>query len=272
MNLEKNQSINAISIEGVSLSIGEKQLLRSVSLNVKKGSLTAILGPNGVGKTTLLKCLLGMVKPSSGSIKVHGNDLGSYSRSGLARELAYVPQLLETKVGFTVLEFVMMGRYAYQSGFGYSDQEGLEVCEVALDKVGMCDFSKRTLDTLSGGERQKVCIAAALAQQSSILILDEPTAHLDPYQRDEIQSLLADIARQDGLSVLAVTHDLNWVSMDFDYLCGMKQGEVVVNDSVDEAFNEKNLFQVFGVEFTMVDHPITKRSMVLPSARKESEC
>ena len=263
---------DVIRIGALSHYIGEKQLLNAVSLDLRKGSLTALLGENGAGKTTLLKCLLGIVKPSSGSLEICGEDIQSYSRIGLARELAYVPQLLESKVDFTVLDFVMMGRYAYQGGFSYHDKDGAEVVKEALNKVGMSDFSNRTLHTLSGGERQKVCIAAALAQQSSILILDEPTAHLDPYQRDEIQSLLAHIAKQEGLSVLVVTHDLNWVSMSFDYMYGMKLGKVVVNGAVDEVFNQDNLHQLFGVDFTMIEHPVTKRLMVLPSVRKETRC
>jgi len=179
---------------------------------------------------------------------------------------------IESKVGFTVIDFVMMGRYAHQGGFSNSDTEGLKIATEALEKVGMPDFSKRTLHTLSGGERQKACLAAALAQQSSILILDEPTAHLDPYQRDEIQSLLTNIAKQDDLSVLAVTHDLNWTSMDFDYLYGMKQGEVIVSGSVSKEFNPNNLHRLFGVDFTTVEHPITKRLVIIPSVRKEKKC
>ena len=274
MEKTERDSLDVIRIEALSHHIGEKQLLNAVSLNLRKGSLTALLGENGAGKTTLLKCLLGIMKTSSssGSLEVCGEDVQSYSRIGLAREIAYVSQLLESKVDFTVLDFVMMGRYAYQGGFSYHDKGGAEVVKEALDKVGMSNFSNRTLHTLSGGERQKVCLAAALAQQSSILILDEPTAYLDPYQRDEIQSLLADIAKQEGLSLLVVTHDLNWVSMNFDYMYGMKQGKVVVNGTVEEVFNQDNLHQLFGIDFTMIEHPVAKRLMILPSVGKGTKC
>ena len=270
--MQDRQREMAIQIEGISLSIGDKELLRSASLEVRKGCMTALLGANGAGKTTLLKCLLGMIKPSVGEIFINEQTINSYSRPALARELAYVPQLLEAKVGFTVLDFVMMGRYAHQGGFTHADKEGTEIARSALDTVSMSQFSSSSMQTLSGGERQKICIAAALAQQSPILILDEPTAHLDPYQRDEIHVLLSDIAKQDGLSVLAVTHDLNWASMDFDEIYGMKDGEIAIQGSVENVFNQVNLHQLFGVEFTMINHPVNKRLMVIPSVRKEREC
>ncbi len=263
------RSPNAISIDGLSLSIGKSQLLDNVSLRVKQDSMTAIIGANGAGKTTLLKCLLGLLKPNAGRIEVNGMDVKSYSRTELAHELAYVPQLLEASVPFTVLDFVMMGRYAHEGGFGYRDKDGEKIANSALERVHMSDFAQRTLQTLSGGERQKVCIAAALAQQTPILILDEPSAHLDPRQREEVHSLLTDIAKNDGLSILTVTHDLNWAAMDYDYIFGMKEGRVVTQGSASEVITGESLYALFGVDFTMVPHPETQSPMVIPAIRSE---
>ena len=263
------RSPNAISIDGLSLSIGKSQLLDNVSLRVKQDSMTAIIGANGAGKTTLLKCLLGLLKPNAGRIEVNGMDVKSYSRTELAHELAYVPQLLEASVPFTVLDFVMMGRYAHEGGFGYRDKDGEKIANTALERVHMSGFAQRTLQTLSGGERQKVCIAAALAQQTPILILDEPSAHLDPRQREEVHSLLTDIAKNDGLSILTVTHDLNWAGIDYDYIFGMKEGRVVTQGSASEVITGESLYALFGVDFTMVPHPETQSPMVIPAIRSE---
>jgi ABC-type cobalamin/Fe3+-siderophores transport system ATPase subunit len=258
----------SIEIKDLSLSIGKSKLLDGVSLHVDAGSLVALVGANGAGKTTLLKCLLGLMKPDAGAIEVNGKHTKQYTRPELARQLAYVPQLLEASVPFTVLDFVMMGRYAHESGFAFGDEEGVVVAKNALERINMSHFSGRSLQTLSGGERQKVCIAAALAQQSPILLLDEPSAHLDPRQREEVHEILSDIAKMDQLSILTVTHDLNWAAMDFDVIFGLKQGRVVVEGSSSEVMTQENLHSIFGVNFTLMSHPETGNPVVIPSVRK----
>jgi len=262
-------SIPSISIQDLSLSIGKSCLLDNVSLEVEAGSMVAIIGSNGAGKTTLLKCLLGLMKPDSGTLKVNGKLTSQYSRPELARELAYVPQLLEASVPFTVLDFVMMGRYAHEGGFSSGDEDGLRVAKNALKRIEMSHFESRTIQTLSGGERQKICIAAALAQESPILILDEPSAHLDPRQREEVHSILSEIAQTDQLTILTVTHDLNWAAMEYDYIYGMSQGRVLVEGSTEEVITQEDLHKVFGVCFTLIPHPETGKPMVIPSIRKE---
>jgi len=261
--------VEAIHIENVSLKLGGSQILGDVSLRVGRGESVAVIGSNGAGKTTLLKCLLGLLKPDSGTIKVNGKLTSEYTRPELARQLAYVPQLLEASVPFTVLDFVMMGRYAYEDGFACGDRDGQAIAEQALERVNMSHFSKRTIQTLSGGERQKICVAAALAQQAPILILDEPSAHLDPRQREEVHGLLSEIAESDGLSVLSVTHDLNWAAMNFDYIFGMSQSRVVVEGTPDALMTQENLHKVFGVNFSLMPHPQTGKPMVIPAVREE---
>lgn len=258
---------HSIAIDRVSLSIGQSQLLDDISIKVRQGSMTAIIGANGAGKTTVLKCLLGLVQPSSGCVEVNGKDVNLYSRVDLARELAYVPQLLNSSVPFTVLDFVMMGRYAHEGGFRYKDKDGEMVAMEALQRVNMSKFSDRELQTLSGGERQKVCLAAALAQESKILILDEPSAHLDPRQCEEVHQLLTGVAESSGLTILTVTHDLNWAAMDYDYVFGMKDGRVVAEGLASEVITGDGLRALFGVDFTIVSHPDIERGMVVPTVR-----
>lgn len=251
------------------MSVGPSPLLEGVSLTLAKGERVAIVGSNGAGKTTLLKCLLGLMSAQSGTIEIDGVDSSKYSRLELARRIAYVPQLLEASVPFTVMDFVMMGRYAHEGGWSYRDKEGLEVAKACLESIGMMEFATRTISTLSGGERQKVCLAAALAQQAPILILDEPSAHLDPRQREEVHRILSEIGDQRGLSILAVTHDLNWAAMDYDRMVGMSERRVVFDGTPKEFMTVEHLRAVFGVDFTLCPHPETSKPMMIPTARKE---
>lgn len=258
-----------LRIRNLSLSMGGSCLLDDVSLSVEAGEKVAVVGANGAGKTTLLKCLLGLMTPDAGRIEVNGVLTSDYSRMEMARQLAYVPQLLEASVPFTVLDFVMMGRYAHEGGFSLADDEGVVVAKEALARIGMTRFSHRTIQTLSGGERQKICIAAALVQQSSILVLDEPSAHLDPRQREEVHELLSEIAQSDDLTLLTVTHDLNWAAMDFDRIIGMSEGRVIADGVPKDLMTTENLHAIFGVEFLLCPHPETGKTMVIPSVRKE---
>jgi len=262
-------SVPSITIQNLSLSIGKSQLLDDVSLSVGKGERVAIVGSNGAGKTTLLKCLLGLQAADEGGIEIEGDDAKRLSRVEMARRLAYVPQLLESSVPFTVLDFVMMGRYAHEGGFSFRDEDGLAIAQDSLRQIGMESFAGRTISTLSGGERQKICIAAALAQQSPILVLDEPSAHLDPRQREEIHHILCRIGQQRGITILAVTHDLNWAAMDYDRMVGMSGGRVVYDGKPKDFMTSENLRSVFGVEFALHPHPETGKPMVIPSVRKE---
>jgi len=258
-----------ITIQNLSLSIGKSRLLDDVSLSVAKGERVAIVGANGAGKTTLLKCLLGLIRPDDGVIEIDGVPSQSYSRPMLARQLAYVPQLLEASVPFSVFDFVMMGRYAHEGGWSLRDDEGVAIAREALRRIGMEHFSQRTMSTLSGGERQKICIAAALAQQAPILVLDEPSAHLDPRQREEVHHILSEIGQEQGMTILAVTHDLNWAAMDYDRMIGMAGGRVVYDGSSESVMTVENLQAVFGVEFALYPHPETGKPMVVTSVRKE---
>lgn len=260
----------SIQIKNLTLNIGQSRLLNEVSLSVGQGERVAIVGSNGAGKTTLLKCLLGLLRADDGVIEIDGKMSDDYLRVELARKLAYVPQLLEASVPFSVIDFVMMGRYAHESGWSQCDDEGYQISQDALAQIGMEAFAQRTISTLSGGERQKVCIASALAQQTPILVLDEPSAHLDPRQREEIHHILCDIGRKKGITILAVTHDLNWAAMDYDRMVGMSGGQVIYDGSPEMFMTVENLRAVFGVGFFLYPHPETGKPMVIPSARKES--
>jgi len=179
----------AIDVKNIAYDINGKNILRNVSLTVRKGEYVSIVGPNGAGKTTLLKVMAKILPKNSGNVFVNALPLGSYSQKKLAKILSYVPQGAGAMFPFTVLEFVMMGRYPHLSSFTRISSEDKMAVESAMAITETTQFSENLINTLSGGERQKVFIAAALAQGSSMMLLDEPTTFLDPKRQSEINAI-----------------------------------------------------------------------------------
>jgi iron complex transport system ATP-binding protein len=261
-----------IQASDLNLRIGSTQLLDDACLAIRTGERLAIVGPNGAGKTTLIRCLLGLTQPDSGRIEINGRPLAELSHTELARQLSYVPQQLAERISFTAMEFISMSRYAYGggggggrgAGFKQADEEGMEATEQAIELTGIGHLRHQALSTMSGGERQKVSIAAALAQQTPTLILDEPSAHLDPKQRDIIHGLLAKITREQNISLIVITHDLNWASADFDRIIGMKAGQTMVDAQAGAFMQKQTLIDIFDADWLLHPHPESGRPMVLP--------
>ena len=268
-----------IQASDLNLRIGSTQLLDDASLAISTGERLAIVGPNGAGKTTLIRCLLGLTQPDSGRIEINSRPLAELSHTELARQVSYVPQQLAERISFTAMEFISMSRYAYGggrggggrgAGFKQADKEGMEATEQAIELTGIGHLRHQALSTMSGGERQKVSIAAALAQQTPTLILDEPSAHLDPKQRDIIHGLLAKITREQNISLIVITHDLNWASADFDRIIGMKAGQTMVDAQADAFMQKETLMDIFDANWLLHPHPESGRPMVLPSPPQKS--
>ncbi|MEJ6572888.1 MAG: ABC transporter ATP-binding protein [Akkermansiaceae bacterium] len=259
--------MNSIHVQNLSFRIGKRLLLDDVSLHADTGERIAIVGPNGAGKTTLLRCLLGFIYGESGVIKLNENPLTQLSRQEIARMIGYVPQQLDHDIPFTVLEFIMMSRYAHAQSGGLipKDPDGDQIARQATERTGIQHLENQSMSTLSGGERQKVNIAAALAQQTPILVLDEPSSHLDPKQRESIQQLLGEIGRKSKTTILAVTHDLNWAAMDFDRIIGMSDGRVIADAPPVEFMTSEILHQIFNAHWTVQPHPESGLPMILPT-------
>ena len=269
----QTDSTPIIQASDLNLRIGSTQLLDDASLAISTGERVAIVGPNGAGKTTLIRCLLGLTQPDSGRIEINSRALAELSHTELARQVSYVPQQLAERISFTAMEFISMSRYAYgggggrgaRAGFKQADEEGMEATEQAIELTGIGHLRHQALSTMSGGERQKVSIAAALAQQTPTLILDEPSAHLDPKQRDIIHGLLAKITREQNISLIVITHDLNWASADFDRIIGMKAGQTMVDAQAHAFMKKQTLMDIFDADWLLHPHPESGRPMVLPS-------
>jgi len=255
---------SAIKIENVSFAIGSKEILRDVSFSVVENQRISIIGPNGSGKTTLLRCLDKILTGYKGDITVDGRNLQSYNQKQLARALAYVPQSMPNNVPFTVREFIMMARYPHLSPFSVIDTEDERIVNETMEMTETANFADRRLATLSGGEFQRVNIAAAVAQQSKILLLDEPATFLDYKHQEEIQTLLERINTEQATTTVSVTHDINTAAMFSDAVIAIKNGQVVFNGKGEDVMNNEILKKIYEKEFIFVEHPHTGQKLVIP--------
>lgn len=244
-------SVFGISVRELSLSVGTKTLLDDVSLDIERGAYCCLLGPNGAGKSTLLKCLDGLYDTWTGTIAIDGNDVREMSRRALSSRLGYVPQVRDVPPDFNVEEFLMMSRYARERGGAHERA----IVEAALERVGMADFRRRSMRTLSGGECQKVFIASGLVQETPFLLLDEPTSFLDPRYQHDVNQLLHDLNRRDGVTIVCVSHDLNSALLYSDKLVGLKRGRVEFALSPLEVIRSGRLETLFDTTFSYVDVP-----------------
>ena len=257
-----NMSRCAIEIADFSFSVGKARILKGISLDVGSGEYLSIIGPNGAGKTTLLKCLNRILTGGEGAILIRGKPLHDYSQIELAKLVGYVPQADGRSLPVTAHELVMMGRYPYLSPFSSITPEDETAVDEALERTGMTGFSDRLYNTLSGGERQKIFIAAALAQEAAIMLLDEPTTFLDPHHRADIFGILRDINRT-GVTILSVTHDINSAVLFSERILALKDGTTSYCGSADGVMDNRVLRELFGKDFLFVDHPTMGKKILV---------
>ena len=239
---------NAIQIEALALALNGTPILRGVSFSVATGEYVSIIGPNGAGKTTLLRCLLGMYS-YNGSAQLNGTECSTCDHRALARAVSYVPQTHDLEFPLTVYDFVMMGRYPYLSALAPAQKQDEEAVARALHMTGTDLFRRRTLRTLSGGERQRVYIAAALAQETPVMLLDEPATFLDWKHQADIMQLLKEINRECGVTIVTVNHDLNSAAHWSDRIIALKDGRVLSAGTPDELIHPEALEQLFETAF-----------------------
>jgi iron complex transport system ATP-binding protein len=259
-----NAANPAIEVEALSFRVKKKTILDGVTFQVGAGEYLSIVGPNGAGKTTLLKCLNRIIPASEGSIRIAGEKLGAFSQKRLAEKIAYVPQANGRIPPFTVFEFVLMARYPYLSPFTTRSPGDDEAVRSALAVTAMEAFEDRPLSTLSGGERQKVFIAAALAQEAPILLLDEATTFLDPRHQADIYGILKRVNREGGSTVLSVTHDVNAAALAGQRILALREGRVVCCRPAREIMANEILREIYGKEFRFFEHPDTGERLVVP--------
>ncbi len=256
----------AVDVRGFSFRLGRTQILHDVSFSVRVGEYLSIIGPNGAGKTTLLKCLDRILVGGTGEIDVLGRPLHSYRQRELAHRISYVPQADGRLFPFTVEQFVLMGRYPYLSPFSSVSSRDRDAVGEAMQMTGTAEFADRLLGTLSGGERQKVYIAAALAQGANVLLLDEPTTFLDYRHQKEIRDVLVRANAQSGVTIVTVTHDVNRAVLDSDRIVALREGRVVFSGRPREVMQPAVLRQIYQTQLLLVEHPGTKLPVIVPDA------
>lgn len=228
-------------------------VLRGVNFAAATGRLVCILGPNGSGKTTLLRCLLARLRPAGGTILLDGRALAGYSPRALARLMAYVPQFPTSAFAFSVQELVLMGRFAHTGPLGLAGRHDLAVARQAMIMTDTLRFADRTLDELSGGEAQRVMIARALAQQPQVLLLDEPTSHLDVRNQLAIYRMMLRLAHDWPMAVVCVSHEINLAARFADELVLMRDGSVLASGPPGEVVRAGVLRQAYDVEVELID-------------------
>ncbi len=258
-----------LELNQVDFSYFDGLVLQDINLSVKAGEMVGLLGPNGSGKTTLIKLASGILKPGRGEIRLDGRRLTSLSRRFIASNVAVVPQQFHIPFAFTTSEVVMLGRTPFFRALADESETDRQVVDNSLELVGISELAERRFDELSGGERQKVILAMALAQQPKLLLLDEPTVHLDIAHQMEILELVRGLNIGQGLTVIAAMHDLNLASLYFDRLILLKEGRVWADGTPKQVLTEAGISEVFAASVRVEVHPLTgvPHIVVMPSVK-----
>ncbi|MGQ9483625.1 MAG: heme ABC transporter ATP-binding protein [Desulfosoma sp.] len=235
-----------VALKNVSFSYGAIQALDDVSLAVTEGEFFIVAGPNGSGKSTLLKLMAGLEQPHRGTVQLMGRSLASYRRRERARQMAYLPQSVPLDFPFSALEVVLMGRHPHLGLLQMEGPDEMAKASEAMRRTDVAHLWNRPVTALSGGERQRVYLAQALCQEPRVLLLDEPTAALDPAHQVRLMDLLEDLRQERQLTVVMVSHDINLAAMYGDRVLLLKNGRVVCQGSPEQVFTFRTLEETYG--------------------------
>jgi iron complex transport system ATP-binding protein len=247
----------------VSVGYGDVMIVNHLSVQIPDQKITTIIGSNGCGKSTLLKAITRIISHQSGSVLLDGRDISKENTKILAKKMAILPQNPEGAAGLTVGELVSYGRFPYQSGFGNLTKKDYEVIDWALEVTGTLEYKFRPVDALSGGQRQRVWIAMALAQETDIIFLDEPTTYLDMAHQLEVLELLQRLNREQQRTIIMVLHDLNQAARFADYIIALKGGEMVKAGTCEEVIVPEVLREVFQIDAVIGKDPRTNKPICI---------
>ncbi|PGS51770.1 ABC transporter ATP-binding protein [Bacillus sp. AFS041924] len=249
--------------DDLTIGYGDRLIVKGLNIKIPDKQITTIIGSNGCGKSTLLKAITRIISHQSGTIILDGENIASENTKLLARKMAILPQTPESASGLTVGELVSYGRFPYQSGFGRLTKKDIEVIDWALEVTGTKDYKYQAVDSLSGGQRQRVWIAMALAQETEIIFLDEPTTYLDLAHQLEILELLQRLNQEQERTIVMVLHDLNQAARFADYIIALKDGEIVKAGSCEEVITHDVLKKVFSIDTVIGRDPRTNKPMCI---------
>jgi iron complex transport system ATP-binding protein len=248
----------------ITVNYGAREAVSDVSLRARPGQLIAIIGPNGAGKSTLLRALNHSVELTSGEVLLDGRPLESYARRAVARSIAVVAQEAELRFPVTVMEFVLGGRYAWSSAWGWESDHDVEVARRILDETELEDFDTRLMNELSGGERQRAVVARALATEAKVFLLDEPTANLDLAHQATMLRLVRGRCDNQASAAIVVTHDINLAAEFADQVMLLKKGREVAVGPPQSVFTPDLLRKVFDLEVLVDAHPVSGAPRITP--------
>jgi iron complex transport system ATP-binding protein len=242
----------ALHVRGLSLDYGQRRVLTDVELALRPAELVALIGPNGAGKSSLLRCITGLVTPQRGDVHIDGRPLDNIDRASLARAVAVVPGQTVVAFPMRVHELVALGRIPHEHPLLGPREMDRRAVDVAIERVGITDLRERDVRELSLGERQLAVLAMAIAQDARLLILDEPTVHLDLRHQVAVMELLRDLSARDGVTVLAVLHDIALARMFFDRLVLLNHGLLIADGPPEDVLSAANVRAVYGVDPRLV--------------------
>ncbi|MCD4843255.1 MAG: ABC transporter ATP-binding protein [Methanosarcinales archaeon] len=250
-----------LEVIDLNVSYGPIQVLKQISLQVSKGEVIGIIGPNGSGKTTLLKAIVKAIKPTSGTVLINEVDVHEIKTREIAKNVAMVSQVISINFDFTVEDIVLMGRTPYIKGS--ESIEDIDIVRDAMKKTHTLFLKDRLITQLSGGELQRVIIARALAQQPNILLLDEPTSHLDITNQIDILNLVKNVAGK-GMIVLAVIHDLNLAAYYCNKICLLQDGDLISSGTPRQVLTSSNIKRAFNIDVQIITNQMTNSLNVMP--------
>lgn len=259
-----------LSIQSLYFKYMKKFILKDISLNIKKGSFVALLGPNGSGKSTLLKNILLILNPFSGTISIDGYNIKNLSYLERSKIISYVPQQYNIDYSFTVEQTVLMGRIPYQSRFQSNSYEDINIVNNSMKQTNVFHLKDKYITELSGGELQRVFIARAIAQNTDILLLDEPIAHLDLQHQLHLLNLLKIININENKTIILILHDLNLAAQFCDQIILMKEGKIYYHGKPENVLTSKNIKFIYNIKSIIEKNIITKKLNIIPIEKKES--
>ena len=255
--------MDCIRIDNLTFAYDNRVIFNDLSVSFPQGGFCSILGPNGSGKTTLMKCIVGLLQPSGGTITLDGKPMGEYKMMELARKIAYVPQYQDIVFDISVFDYVMLGRNPYQTAWEMQRVGDKEVVEEMLERCKVWKYRDSMLQALSGGERQRVMVARAMAQQTGVLLLDEPLSNIDVTHKFEIMDILRDLNEGQGVTVLIILHDLPIAKAYSKQVLLLKGGDVLHYGDKNAALSEDNIRNCFGLSD---DYDITEAGFITKKA------
>jgi iron complex transport system ATP-binding protein len=261
-----------LKLENISLGYGKQDILTDINLSVDRGEMLGIIGPNGSGKSTLIRGICRLLIPRTGRVIVDGKDVAGISRSELARIAAVVPQNPNLPDTFTAFEIVLMGRTPHLGRFRFEGNRDFDIAWKAMEITNTQSIAERRIDEISGGQKQLLTIARALAQEPKLILLDEPTAHLDINYQIETLDFVRGLCLQQHIAAVAVLHDLNLAAQYCDRLALLSRGSIQAEGSPQEVITEQNVREVYGANVCVYPHPVNRlpTTVIMPGENNQT--